>query len=152
MWVFEGELLILQHLIEIDRHFINLPEGEMCVFSSQHTYKDLQKHRVKVTNHSNNNKSAQIQQNTKCVLAGVIKLLHGCSTTSTPADDPTFSMVEALSNEPIFNTMVQRGSKPREAWFEHHCWTRKFNASDLMWFRSSCLWLYTCPVGGIVRI
>lgn len=103
---------MLQLNLEIDRHFINRPEGEICVFSSQHTYKDLQKHRVKVTNHGNNNKSAQIQQITKFSLAGVIRLLHGCSTTSAPAHDPTFLMVEALSNEPIFNTMVQRGSKP----------------------------------------
>ena len=71
----------------LKRHTLdNNPEREICVFSCQQGCKKYSK-----------NQSAQL-----------LELLHGCSRTNVP-------LTEALSNEPIFNTMVQRGSKPHEA-------------------------------------
>lgn len=39
-------------------------------------------------NNSNYYYYTQIKQNPKCTLARVSDLLHGCSTTNVPADDP----------------------------------------------------------------
>ena len=58
-------------------------------------------------------KMQKIEQNLKCTLDRV-NILNGCSTTIVP-------LTEASSNEPIFYTMVQKGLKPHEASFGHHC-------------------------------